>query len=119
MEIVADIESKKRFEFLNLNQILSFYGIKKSTYHGWVSFPEAVSRKVITDNIASVRQEEVDALLRHRDLYPDIGNRKFCWQMVDENIAHLSESKVYDILSEHQRLGRWNQVDNGDTKKEY
>ncbi len=76
-------------------------------------------RKLITENIASVRKDEVDAVLKHRNLYPDIGYRKFCWQMVDENVAHLSESKVYDILSEHQRLGRWNQVENGDTKKEY
>ena len=120
MEIITDIERlKAEFDFLNLTQLLSFYEIRKSTYHGWVSFPEAVPRKIITDNIASVRQDEVDAVLRHRDLYSDIGYRKFCWQMVDENIAHLSESKVYDILSEHNRLQGWNKVDNGDTKKEY
>lgn len=39
--------------------------------------------------------------------------------MVDENIAHLSESKVYDILSEHGKLAGWNKLDHGDTKKEY
>ena len=98
---------------------MKFYEIKRSTYHGWVSLPETASKKIITENIASIRKDEVEAVLKHRDLYPDIGYRKFCWQMVDENIAHLSESKVYDILSEHGKLGRWNQVDNGETKKEY
>lgn len=58
-------------------------------------------------------------MLQYRDLHPEEGYRKFCWQMVDENIAHLSESKVYDILSSHKRLAGWNKVDNGATKKEY
>ncbi|NBO24861.1 MAG: transposase [Chlamydiae bacterium] len=116
---MADIELQKDRGFLNLTQLLNFYGIKKSTYHGWVGFPEAQPKKLITENIASVRADEVAAVLKHRDLYSDIGYRKFCWQMVDENIAHLSESKVYDILSEHNRLQGWNKVDNGDTKKEY
>ncbi len=120
LEIITDIEHKKEiFNFLSISQLISFYGIKKSTYHGWVNFPESAPRKIITDNIASIRSDEVNAVLKHRDLYPDIGYRKFCWQMVDENVAHLSESKVYDILSEHKKLGRWNQVDNGETKKEY
>ena len=70
---------------------MKYYEIKRSTYHGWVSFPEAASKKLITENIASIRKDEVEAVLKHRDLYPDIGYRKFCWQMVDENVAHLSE----------------------------
>jgi transposase-like protein len=119
LEIITDIAKNQQRTKLSLTTLLKFYEIKRSTYHGWVSFPEAASKKLITENIASIRKDEVEAVLKHRDLYPDIGYRKFCWQMVDENIAHLSESKVYDILSEHGKLGRWNQVDNGETKKEY
>ena len=119
LEIISDIEKNQCRTNLSLTTLLKFYGIKKSTYHGWVCFPESVPRRLITENIASVRQDEITALLKHRDLYPDIGYRKFCWQMVDENICHLSESKVYDILSEHNKLGRWNQVSNEETKKEY
>jgi len=58
-------------------------------------------------------------VLAYRDLHPDIGYRKFTWQMVDENVAFLSESKVYDILSEHNRLQGWNRVENSGTEKEY
>jgi transposase InsO family protein len=57
--------------------------------------------------------------LSYRDQHPDIGYRKFTWQMVDSNVAFLSESKVYDILSENNRLAGWNRVDNGSTEKEY
>ena len=39
--------------------------------------------------------------------------------MVDENVAHLTEYKVYDILFEHGKLAGWNKIDRGDTKKEY
>lgn len=39
--------------------------------------------------------------------------------MVDANVAFLSESKVYDILSEHDRLQGWSRVENGATEKEY
>jgi transposase InsO family protein len=67
----------------------------------------------------SVRPDEVAAVLAYRDLHPDIGYRKLTWQMVDENIAFLSESKVYDILSAHNRLQGWNRVDHGSTEKEY
>ena len=119
LEIIADIEKQQQRTGLSLNILLNFYDIKKSTYHGWVSFPGPKPKKLVTENIASLRAHEIEAVLRHREQYPDIGYRKFCWQMVDENIAHLSESKVYDILSEHGKLAGWNKVDHGDTKKEY
>jgi transposase-like protein len=98
---------------------LDFYGIKRSTFYDWQRVPvEATEKKSFTSTV-SVRQEEIEAVLRYRDLYPDIGYRKFTWQMVDANIAFLSESKVYDILSEHNRLQGWNRTDNGETAKEY
>ncbi len=52
---MADIEVQKDRGFLSLTDVLNFYGIKKSTYHGWVGFPEATPKKLITENIASVR----------------------------------------------------------------
>lgn len=58
-------------------------------------------------------------MLAYRDLHPDIGYRKLTWQMIDGNVAFLSESKVYDILSAYNRLQGWNKVDNGETEKEY
>lgn len=102
-----------------LSDILNFYGIKKSTFYDWQSAPAAAPPKPAVVSAASVRPDEIQAVLAYRDLYPDIGYRKFTWQMVDANVAFLSESKVYDILSEHNRLQGWNKVDNGETAKEY
>lgn len=95
------------------------YGIKKSTFYDWQNAPAAATPKSAMVSTASVRPDEIQVVLAYRDLHPDIGYRKFTWQMVDANIAFLSESKVYDILSAHNRLQGWNKVDNGETAKEY
>lgn len=117
--VAADICRLQLRADLRLEAILDLYGIKKSTFYDWQKAPAvAPEKKTITSSV-SIRQEEVDAVLKYRDLHPDIGYRKFTWQMVDGNIAFLSESKVYDILSEHNRLQGWNRIDNGETAKEY
>jgi transposase InsO family protein len=95
------------------------FGIKKSTFYDWQNVLAAPEEKRSAESVASIRQDEVAAVLAYRELHPDIGYRKFTWQMVDANVAFLSESKVYDILSENNRLQGWNRVDNGNTEKEY
>ena len=95
------------------------YGIKKSTFYDWQRATEPSEDKKKVVSAASVRPAEIAAVLTYRDQYPDIGYRKLTWQMVDANIAFLSESKVYDILSAHGKLQGWNKIDNGETAKEY
>jgi putative transposase len=117
--VAEDINKLQSRAGLRLEAVLDLYGIKKSTFYGWQKAPIIPpERKTFTSSV-SIRQEEVDAVLKYRDLHPDIGYRKFTWQMVDANVAFLSESKVYDILSEYNRLQGWNRVDNGETSKEY
>lgn len=99
--------------------LLVLYGIKKSTFYDWQNALAATPVKSPVVSTASVRPAEIQAVLAYRDLHPEIGYRKFTWQMVDANVAFLSESKVYDILSAHNRLQGWNKIDNGETAKEY
>jgi hypothetical protein len=47
---------------------------------------------------------EVDAVIAYRRLHPDIGYRKLTYQMIDENVACLSETAVYNILQAHDLL---------------
>lgn len=117
--MLADIAVQQSRCDLRLNELLSLYGIKKSTFYDWQNTPPTTPEKPPVVSAASVRPDEIQAVLAYRDLHPDIGYRKFTWQMVDANIAFLSESKVYDILSAHNRLQGWNRVDNGETAKEY
>jgi putative transposase len=117
--VATDIARLQLSTELCLEKILEMFGIKKSTYYDWQKVPEIVPDKKAVVSAASVRPDEVAAVLAYRDRHPDIGYRKLTWQMVDENIAFLSESKVYDILSENNRLQGWNRFDNGETAKEY
>jgi transposase InsO family protein len=84
-----------------------------------LKFQKSQDKKITTSHIAAIRQNEIDAVLSYRNFHPDIGYRKFCWQMVDENIAYLPESKVYKILSMNNKLQGWNKSDKINTKKEY
>lgn len=118
-EVAADIARFQLRTDLKLESILEMFGIKKSTFYDWQNVSTDPIEKKPLVSAASVRPDEVAAVLAYRDLHPDIGYRKFTWQMVDENIAFLSESKVYEILAEHNRLQGWNRVDNGETAKEY
>jgi transposase InsO family protein len=107
---------------LRVDQILSLYGIKKSTYHGWFgadgNLLEAKARAPVNDR--KILQSEVNAIVDYRKLHPDIGYRKLAWQMVDENVACLSESAVYNILKENGMLYGWFSGKNGDpAEKEY
>jgi len=116
---LADIVRQQSRCDLRLEDLIGLYGIKKSTFYDWQNAPALKPEKPPVVSTALVRPEEIQAVLAYRDLHPSIGYRKFTWQMVDANIAFLSESKVYDILSAHNRLQGWNKVDNAETAKEY
>ena len=49
----------------------------------------------------------MQAIINYRKLHMDVGYRKLTWMMVDENICFLSESSVYQILSDHDLLSPW------------
>jgi len=65
-----------------------------------------------------VLDAEVKAVVQYRELHRDIGYRKLTWQMIDENIAFLSESAVYEILKSHGMLG-WSSGYGPPAEKEY
>lgn len=70
-------------------------------------------------NDRKVLPEEVAAVVEYRKLHPDIGYRKLTWQMVDANVACLSETAVYNILVEHGLLYGWSRGNTDPAEKEY
>ena len=50
---------------------------------------------------------EADAVIDFALAHTQDGYRRLTWAMVDRDVAHLSESAVYRILSEHGLLYRW------------
>lgn len=97
------------------------FSIKKSTYYGW--FDEDGKLKLPGNRKAKqpnkILPEEEAAVIQYRLQQKDVGYRKLTWMMIDENVAYLSESAVYNILSKHKLLYGWAKPVDGETKKEY
>jgi transposase InsO family protein len=106
---------------VSLEFCLERFGIKKSTYYGWFSddgsLKDSKPRAPVNDR--KILTEEILAVLNYRRDHPDIGYRKLAWQMVDENVACLSETAVYNILSKHGMLHGWARPNVDPADKEY
>jgi transposase InsO family protein len=81
-------------------------------YQGWkkrrrLSQPLKKERSCFAPRIDAPLKYEVEAVKRHALKNPADGYRRLTWQMIDEDIAYLSESSVYRILLEHDLLYRW------------
>jgi transposase InsO family protein len=105
----------------NIDFYLDLFGVHRSTYYGWFSdtgeLLPPVTRK--SANPRKVRDAEMKAIVEYRRAHMDVGYRKLTWMMVDENIAFLSESSVYQILSDHDLLSPWLRDVNDPAAKEY
>lgn len=119
--VVDDIDMQVSRTQLTVDDLLSYYGIKKSTYYGWFnvdgSFKESKARAPQNDR--KILAAEVEAVIAYRKEHYDVGYRKLTWQMVDENVACLSETAVYNILSEHKMLSGWQPTPGAPAEKEY
>lgn len=106
---------------MSVDGVLDLYGLHRSTYYGWFDEAGALrppgERKYTNDR--KILDAEVRAVITYRQLHKDVGYRKLTWMMVDEEVACLSESAVYQILSDHGMLYGWARPDSEGTKKEY
>lgn len=104
--VVGDIKLQIKRTRLTLDFFLNAYGIKKSTYHGWFDSDGGLlaPKARVPINDRKILPAEVEAVIAYRRLHPDIGYRKLTYQMIDENVACLSETAVYNILSAHDML---------------
>lgn len=55
----------------------------------------------------AVLPEEKQSVKGYALAHPKDGYRRLTWQMVDEDVAYLSASSVYRVLSEADLLYRW------------
>jgi transposase InsO family protein len=106
---------------MSIDGVLDLYGLHRSTYYGWFDekgdLKPPGTRKMTNDR--RVLDTEVQAVIAYRQLHKDVGYRKLTWMMIDEDVAFLSESAVYQILSEHNLLYGFAAPDSEGTKKEY
>jgi transposase InsO family protein len=80
------------------------------------------ARDALTDRppIAGLRDgilaEEKAAVIQYALAHPKDGYRRLTWQMVDADVAYLSPSSVYRILTEADLLYRWKRSQSSGTK---
>lgn len=119
--IYEDIKIQQGRTDFDLAQLLALYGINKSTYYSWFARRKRLKppQGAGPARIDSVTAEEKRKVLEFRKEQPSVGYRKFCWMMVDADVAYLTESTVYSILSKHGMLQGWNRSDSQGTEKEY
>jgi len=120
-ELKDDLPKQMTRTGYSIDYYLDLFGVHRSTYYGWFTesgeLQPPVARK--SANPRKVRDSEVKAIVEYRRAHMDVGYRKLTWMMVDENIAFLSESSVYQILSEHDLLSPWLRDVNDPAAKEY
>ena len=110
-ETLILIELTKERTGWKLERILRSLGVMKSRYHAW-------RRRLSEDKLGDRRSrpatdldallsEEKEAVKQYALAHPKDGYRRLTWQMVDEDVAFLSASSVYRVLSEADLLYRW------------
>ena len=120
VKLVEDIELQQKRSGKPLRFVLKLYGISKSRWHSWFGKDgELLSPRGRPLKNDCILPDEVAAVLAFREKHPDVGYRKLAWMLVDTDTAYLTESAVYTILSEHNRLNGWNKTGSDSAGKEY
>ncbi|MGQ0646160.1 MAG: IS3 family transposase [Gemmatimonadaceae bacterium] len=94
----------------SVRRILSHLGLTKARYREWL---KREARDALTDrppvawNRDGILERERDAVQAYARAHPRDGYRRLTWQMLDADVACLSESSVYRILREADLLFRW------------
>ena len=93
-----------------INWVLSNIGLLPSTYYRWrmkETKGDLSDRYEKIPNLEAALPSEIDAVIRYALENPKDGYRRLTYMMIDENIAFLSPSSVYRILSDRDLLYRF------------
>ena len=96
------VEQTKQRSGWSARRTLQALGISRGTYYRWLK--EAAWLKPQRGPVPPVQMfealpEERQAVLAYARQHPTIRHRELAWRMVDEDVAYLSPSTVYRILS--------------------
>lgn len=110
LDLLHTVERAREATGWTLHRILSHLGLTKARYREWTKRKESnrlqdlPTRSPLLDGILEEERKAVcDYALKH----PKDGYRRLAWQMIDEDVAYLSPSTVYRILSEADLLSKW------------
>ena len=93
-----------------LRRILHHLGLSKARYRDWTkraATETLTDRRPIAPRRDGILPEEKQAVITYALAHPKDGYRRLTWQMIDADVAYLSESSVYRVLNDANLLARW------------
>lgn len=109
-ELLAIVATARQRTGWTIRRILQQLGLTTARYRDWTK-RAAVDRLADAPPIAPWRDgilpEEKAAVIRYALAHPKDGYRRLTWQMIDADVACLSESSVYRVLNGADLLARW------------
>ena len=109
-ELLALVARTRARTGWTVRRVLGRLGLARSTYRAWVARAECAAladRPSVTPGLDAVLPEETAAVVAYALAHPRDGYRRLAWQMVDADVAYLSPSSVYRVLSDADLLYRW------------
>ena len=93
-----------------VRRILHHLGLSKARYRDWTrraATATLADRRPVAPMRDGILTEEKEAVIAYALAHPKEGYRRLTWQMVDADVAYLSESSVYRVLRDADLLARW------------
>jgi len=116
---LQEIEKTKERSEWSLPRVLTVLRLKRSVYFSW----KLKSRGNVREDGSGKREqlsrllpEEEAAIVSYAKAHPPEGYRRLGWMMVDEDVAYVSPSTVYNVLDQHDLLYRWKRPEASVTK---
>ena len=109
-EVLALVARTQERTGWTVRRILPHLGLSKARYRDWTHRAELgrlSDRRPIAPAGDAILPEEKAAVLSYALAHPRDGYRRLTWQMIDADVAYLSESSVYRILHDAELLARW------------
>lgn len=109
-ELLALVARTEERTGWTLRRILHHLGLSKARYRDWTqrgAAEQLADRRPVAPSRDGILAEEKAAVIDYALAHPKEGYRRLTWQMVDADVAYLSESSVYRILNDADLLARW------------
>jgi transposase InsO family protein len=109
-EVLAVVERTVERAGWSVRRILKRLGVTKGRYYEWrkrAAAERLVDAPCLAPSWAAILPEEKEAVITYALKHPKDGYRRLAWMMIDEDVAYLSPSSVYRVLTDVDLLYRW------------
>jgi len=116
---LQEIKKTKECSEWSLPRVLTVLRLKRSVYFSWKQKSRGNVREDglgKREQLSRLLPEEEAAIVSYAKAHPPEGYRRLCWMMVDEDVAYVSPSTVYNVLDRHDLLYRWKRPEASVTK---